>query len=113
MSIGHKLLHELASQAEQGAGDGWALVGRKKQISWARNGRHTAAFKVDEASLVAAVIYRQFESQITLNHVRNQFGAEVSLVEGVLKCLLMPLVIRHDEFVLGQTSDQIDQQKKC
>jgi GTP pyrophosphokinase len=46
--------------------------------------------------------------------VRNQFGAEVaSLVEGVLKMAAISNIhIRHDEVVLGQTSDQIDQAKK-
>lgn len=108
---------ELASQAEQKA---LATVGpwsegRSSYLTGLEMADILLPLKVDEASLVAAVIYRSVrENQITLNHVRNQFGAEVaSLVEGVLKMVAISNIhIRHDEVVLGQTSDQIDQAKK-
>ena len=108
---------ELASQAEQKA---LATVGpwsegRSSYLTGLEMADILLPLKVDEASLVAAVIYRSVrENQITLNHVRNQFGAEVaSLVEGVLRMVAISNIhIRHDEVVLGQTSDQIDQAKK-
>ena len=46
-----------------------------------------SGLRVDEDGLIAAIIYRAVhENQITLNHVRKQFGDVVAnLVEGVLK----------------------------
>ena len=80
---------ELASQAEQKALETvgpWA-EGRSSYLTGLEMADILLPLNVDEASLVAAVIYRSVrENQITLNHVRNQFGAEVAgLVEGVLK----------------------------
>ena len=108
---------ELASQAGQKALETvgpWA-EGRSSYLTGLEMADILLPLNVDEASLVAAVIYRSVrENQITLNHVRNQFGAEVAgLVEGVLKMVAISNIhIRHDEVVLGQTSDQIDQAKK-
>ncbi|MGA1107363.1 MAG: RelA/SpoT family protein [Pseudomonadales bacterium] len=108
---------ELSRQAEQKAlatVGPWA-EGRSSYLTGLEMADILLPMNVDEPSLVAAVIYRAVrENQITLNHVRNQFGAEVaSLVEGVLKMAAISNIhIRHDEVVLGQTSDQIDQAKK-
>ena len=108
---------ELSRQAEQKAlatVGPWA-EGRSSYLTGLEMADILLPMNVDEPSLVAAVIYRAVrENQITLNHVRNQFGAEVaSLVEGVLKMAAISNIhIRHDEVVLGQTSDQVDQAKK-
>lgn len=108
---------ELSSQAEQKALETvgpWA-EGRSSYLTGLEMADILLPMNVDEPSLVAAVIYRAVrENQITLNHVRNQFGTEVAgLVEGVLKMAAISNIhIRHDEVVLGQTSDQIDQAKK-
>ncbi|MGA0168803.1 MAG: RelA/SpoT family protein [Pseudomonadales bacterium] len=108
---------ELSRQAEQKAlatVGPWA-EGRSSYLTGLEMADILLPMNVDEPSLVAAVIYRAVrENQITLNHVRNQFGAEVAgLVEGVLKMAAISNIhIRHDEVVLGQTSDQIDQAKK-
>jgi GTP pyrophosphokinase len=108
---------ELSRQAEQKAlatVGPWA-EGRSSYLTGLEMADILLPMNVDEPSLVAAVIYRAVrENQITLNHVRNQFGAEIaSLVEGVLKMAAISNIhIRHDEVVLGQTSDQIDQAKK-
>ena len=71
--------------------------------------------KVDEASLVAAVIYRSVEkSNYAQSCSKPVWRRVASLVEGVLKMVAISNIhIRHDEVVLGQTSDQIDQAKKC
>ena len=108
---------ELSRQAEQKAlatVGPWA-EGRSSYLTGLEMADILLPMNADEPSLVAAVIYRAVrENQITLNHVRNQFGAEVAgLVEGVLKMAAISNIhIRHDEVVLGQTSDQIDQAKK-
>ena len=71
--------------------------------------------RVDEDGLVAAIIYRAVrENQITLNHVRKQFGDDVAnLVEGVLKMA----AISNIEFgirkpVLGEKTDQLEKAKR-
>jgi len=108
---------ELSRQAEQKAlatVGPWA-EGRSSYLTGLEMVDILLPMNADEPSLVAAVIYRAVrENQITLNHVKNQFGAEVAgLVEGVLKMAAISNIhIRHDEVVLGQTSDQIDQAKK-
>ena len=71
--------------------------------------------RVDEDGIVAAIIYRAVrENQITLNHVRKQFGDDVAnLVEGVLKMA----AISNIEFgirkpVLGEKTDQLEKAKR-
>jgi GTP pyrophosphokinase len=68
--------------------------------------------KVDEDGLVAAIIYRAVrENQITLNHVRKQFGEEVAgLVEGVLKmAAISNIQFGTRKLILGEKSDQLEQ----
>jgi len=68
--------------------------------------------RVDEDGLVAAIIYRAVrENQITLNHVRKQFGDEVAnLVEGVLKmAAISNIQFGSRKLILGEKSDQLEQ----
>ena len=71
--------------------------------------------RVDEDGLIAAIIYRAVrENQITLNHVRNQFGDEVeSLVQGVLKmAAISNIQFGSRKPVLGEKTDQLEQARR-
>ena len=69
---------------------------------------------VDEDGIVAAIIYRAVrENQITLNHVRNNFGVEVAdLVEGVLRMAAISDIQFNKTKILGKQSDQLEQAKR-
>lgn len=71
--------------------------------------------RVDEEGLVAAIIYRAVrENQLTLNHVKKQFGDEVAkLVEGVLKmAAISDVEFGKRKAVLGERKDQLEQAKR-
>lgn len=71
--------------------------------------------RVDENGLIAAIIYRAVrENQITLNHVRNQFGDEVAnLVEGVLKmAAISNIQFGNRKPILGEKTDQLEQARR-
>ena len=70
--------------------------------------------RMDEDGIVAAIIYRAVrENQITLNHVRKQFGDNVAtLVEGVLRMAAISNIRISDESVLGEHKDQLEQAKR-
>lgn len=70
--------------------------------------------RVDEDGLIAAIVYRAVrENQITLNHVRNMFGAEVAtLVDGVLRMAAISDIQFKQKSVLGKQSDQLEQAKR-
>ncbi len=69
--------------------------------------------RMDEEGIVAAIIYRAVrENQITLNHVRKQFGKSVAdLVEGVMRMAAISNVRRSDAPVFGEQKDQLEQAK--
>ncbi len=69
--------------------------------------------RMDEEGIVAAIIYRAVrENQITLNHVRKQFGKPVAdLVEGVMRMAAISNVRRSDAPVFGEQKDQLEQAK--
>ena len=70
---------------------------------------------VDEEGLVAAIIYRAVrENQLTLNHVRKQFGEEVAgLVEGALRMVaISDIQFGARKKVLGERKDQIEQARR-
>lgn len=69
---------------------------------------------VDEDGIVAGIIYRAVrENQITLNHVRNNFGNEVAkLVEGVLRMAAISDIQFNKKNILGKQSDQLEQAKR-
>ncbi len=70
---------------------------------------------VDEDGLVAAIIYRAVrENQLTLNHVRKQFGEEVAhLIEGVLKmAAISDIQFGTSRVVLGEKKDQFEQARQ-
>ncbi len=70
---------------------------------------------IDEEGLVAAIIYRAVrENQLTLNHVKKQFGEEVAkLVEGVLKmAAISDVQFGKRKAVLGERTDQLEQAKR-
>lgn len=69
---------------------------------------------MDEDGLIAAIIYRAVrENQITVNHVRKQFGEAVAeLVEGVLRmAAISNIKFGRSDPVLGQNKDRIEQAK--
>jgi GTP pyrophosphokinase len=70
--------------------------------------------RIDEDGIVAAIIYRAVrENQITLNHVKKQFGASVAaLVEGVLKMAAISNIQFSKSEVLGEQKDQLEQAKR-
>lgn len=71
--------------------------------------------RVDEEGLVAAVIYRAVrENQLTLNHIRKQFGDEVAkLVEGTLKmAAISDIQFGARKKVLGERKDQLEQARR-
>ncbi len=70
---------------------------------------------MDEDGIVAAIIYRAVrENQITVKHVRKQFGKEVAeLVEGVLRmAAISNIKFGGVEPVLGQNKDRLEQARR-
>lgn len=70
---------------------------------------------MDEDGIVAAIIYRAVrENQITLNHVRKQFGENVAtLVHGVLRmAAISNIKLGEDRPVLGEQTDQLEQARR-
>ncbi|MCB1692547.1 MAG: bifunctional (p)ppGpp synthetase/guanosine-3',5'-bis(diphosphate) 3'-pyrophosphohydrolase [Pseudomonadales bacterium] len=70
---------------------------------------------MDEDGVVAAIIYRAVrENQITLNHVRKQFGDTVAeLVHGVLRMAAISNIrFGVNERVLGERKDQLEQARR-
>ncbi|XOV90023.1 MAG: RelA/SpoT family protein [Pseudomonadota bacterium] len=70
---------------------------------------------MDEDGLVAAIIYRAVrENQITLNHVKKQFGVEVAgLVHGVLRmAAISNIQLGQQTPVLGESKDQLEQARR-
>ncbi len=71
--------------------------------------------RVDEDGLVAAVVYRAVrENQLTLNHIRKQFGEDVAkLVEGALKmAAISDIQFGAQKKVLGERKDQMEQARR-
>lgn len=71
--------------------------------------------RVDEDGLIAGIIYRAVrENQITLNHVRKQFGDGVGdLVEGVLKmAAISNIQFGNRKLILGEKTDQLEQARR-
>jgi GTP pyrophosphokinase len=71
--------------------------------------------RVDEDGLIAAVIYRAVrENQLTLNHVKKQFGNEVAtLIEGVLKmAAISDIQFGSHKVILGERKDQLEQARR-
>jgi len=71
--------------------------------------------RVDEDGLVAAIIYRAVrENQLTLNHVKKQFGKEVAkLVEGALKmAAISDIQFGIRKKILGERKDQMEQARR-
>lgn len=70
---------------------------------------------VDEDGLVAAIIYRAVrENQLTLNHIRKQFGDDVArLVEGAVKmAAISDIQFGARKKVLGERQDQLEQARR-
>ncbi len=108
---------ELAEQAEEKAiatGSVWA-EGRSSYRTGLQMAEILNELQVDEDGLVAAIIYRAVrENQLTLNHVRKQFGDEVAqLVEGVLKmAAISDIQFGRRKKVLGERKDQLEQARR-
>lgn len=71
--------------------------------------------RVDEDGIIAGIIYRAVrENQITLNHVRKQFGDGVgNLVEGVLKmAAISNIQFGNRKPILGEKTDQLEQARR-
>ena len=70
---------------------------------------------VDEDGMVAAIIYRAVrENQLTLNHVKKQFGADVArLVEGALKmAAISDIQFGITKKLFGERQDQMEQARR-
>ena len=70
---------------------------------------------VDESGMLAAIIYRAVrENQLTVNHVRKQFGDEVTrLVEGTLKmAAISDIQFGTNKTILGERKDQLEQARR-
>ena len=71
--------------------------------------------RVDEDGLVAAIIYRAVrENQLTINHVRKQYGEAVAgLIEGALKmAAISDIQFGARKKVLGERMDQMEQARR-
>ncbi len=71
--------------------------------------------RVDEDALVAAIIYRAVrENQLTINHVRKQYGEDVArLIEGALKmAAISDIQFGSRKKVLGERMDQMEQARR-
>ena len=108
---------ELAEQAEAKAlasGSIWA-EGRSSYQTGLQMAEILHELQMDEDALVAAIIYRAIrENQLTLNHVRNQFGEEVArLAEGVLKmAAISEIKFGQKTRVLGERKDHKEQARR-
>ena len=108
---------ELAEQAEAKAlasGSVWA-EGRSSYQTGMQMADILWELQIDEDALVAAIIYRAVrENQLTLNHVRNQFGETVAqLVEGVLKMVaISEIKFGQQARVLGESTDRREQARR-
>jgi len=108
---------ELSHQAEEKAiqtNTGW-LKGRSSYGMGLDMADILLELKVDEDGLIAAIVYRAVrENQITLNHVRKQFGNKVAeLVEGVLRmAAISNMQLSRDTPILGEKSDQLEQARR-
>ena len=70
---------------------------------------------VDEDGMVAAIIYRAVrENQLTLNHVKKQFGIDVArLVEGALKmAAISDIQFGTTKRLFGERQDQMEQARR-
>ena len=70
---------------------------------------------VDEDGMVAAIIYRAVrENQLTLNHVKKQFGIDVArLVEGALKmAAISDIQFGTTKKLFGERQDQMEQARR-
>ncbi len=108
---------ELSEQAEEKAGTASSRWSNNKSsyLVGLEMADILAELRVDEDGMVAAIIYRAVrENQITLNHVRKQFGSEVGdLVEGVLKMAAISNVqFGNRKPILGEKSDQLEQARR-
>ncbi len=73
-----------------------------------------ASLHLDQETLVAALLYRAVrEDKLSLDDVRQQFGAEiVLLINGVLRMAAMSSVVSGDNPVLGQAAAQKENIRK-
>jgi len=108
---------ELSEQAEEKAIDA-STIWAEGHSSF-RTGLEMAEIlnelRVDEDALVAAIIYRAVrENQLTINHVRKQYGDEVArLIEGALKmAAISDIQFGARKKVLGERSDQMEQARR-
>jgi GTP pyrophosphokinase len=112
-----RLACELSEQAEERAtasNTTWQ-VGRSSYRFGLEMVDILVELRVDEDGLLAAIIYRAVrENQITLNHVKKQFGKAVSdLVEGVLKmAAISNIQFGNRKPILGEKSDQLEQARR-
>lgn len=108
---------ELSAQAEEKAiatNTVWDAV-RSSFETGLEMAEMLAELRVDEDGIVAAIVYRAVrENQITLNHVRKQFGETVAgIVDGVLRMAAISEVRLADSSpVLGQKTDQSEQARR-
>lgn len=108
---------ELSEQAEEKAiasSTVWAL-GHSSFRTGLEMAEILNELRVDEDGLVAAIIYRAVrENQLTINHVRKQYGEEVAkLIEGALKmAAISDIQFGGRKKVLGERMDQMEQARR-
>lgn len=108
---------ELSEQAEEKAiatNTVWA-EGRSSFKTGLEMADILTELRVDEDGIIAAIIYRAVrENQITLNHVRKQFGDNVAdLVQGVLRmAAISNIQLGSSKRVLGESKDQLEQARR-
>lgn len=108
---------ELSEQAEEKAiasNSVWA-EGRSSFRTGLEMAEILNDLRVDEVGLVAAIIYRAVrENQLTLNHVKKQFGEEVArLIEGTLKmAAISDIQFGTRKKVFGERQDQMEQARR-
>lgn len=108
---------ELSEQAEEKAiasNSIWA-EGRSSYRTGLEMAEILNELHVDEDGLVAAIIYRAVrENQLTLNHIRKQFGEDVAkLVEGTLKmAAISDIQFGTRKKILGERKDQMEQARR-
>lgn len=107
-------LSEMAEEKAVASNSTWA-EGYSSYLTGLEMAEIMNELRVDEDGLVAAVIYRAVrENQLTLNHVRKQFGAEVAtLIEGVLKmAAISDIQFGSNKVILGERKDQLEQARR-
>ncbi len=106
---------ELSWEVEQRArASNTVWAGRNSYLTGLEMAEILVELRLDSEALIASILYRSvWESRVTLDALREEFGDEVAkLVEGVLRMAALNETDTSRTRVLGQTDDQVENVRK-